>query len=37
MIGRMKLRFLGAIIGLAIAAIAGFLYWRKKRQSWSKH
>ncbi|MCL0034573.1 LPXTG cell wall anchor domain-containing protein [Dehalococcoidia bacterium] len=24
-------KILGAVIGLAIAGIAGFLYWRKKR------
>jgi LPXTG-motif cell wall-anchored protein len=28
----MNYRFLGAIIGLAIVGIAGFLYWRKKRR-----
>ncbi|MBT9164006.1 MAG: hypothetical protein DDT24_00933 [Chloroflexi bacterium] len=28
----MKSKFLGAIIGLAIAGIAGLLYWRKKRR-----
>jgi LPXTG-motif cell wall-anchored protein len=27
----MNYKFLGAIIGLAIVGIAGFLYWRRKR------
>jgi len=29
---KMKSKLLGAIIGLAIAGIAGLLYWRKKRR-----
>ncbi|MCL0070725.1 LPXTG cell wall anchor domain-containing protein [Dehalococcoidia bacterium] len=28
----MKSKLLGAVIGLAIAGIAGLLYWRKKRR-----
>jgi LPXTG-motif cell wall-anchored protein len=28
----MNYKFLGAIIGLAIVGIAGFLYWRRKRR-----
>jgi LPXTG-motif cell wall-anchored protein len=28
----MNYKFLGAIIGLVIVGIAGFLYWRKKRR-----
>ncbi|MCL0104944.1 LPXTG cell wall anchor domain-containing protein [Dehalococcoidia bacterium] len=29
----MKSKTMGVIIGLAIAGIAGLLYWRKKRRS----